>query len=355
MEMDRSHTERPEGRRSLCIEVQVNENKEATRPKLDEIFLKSNIAELVEDLLIKDTASEAKKNAGISMNPFIHKIFSALVHCYNLLTSKHGSLAIHLPTESKLEPQTTAAAIQNRKQASENPRPRFAEAATQEARNLLAELLLGISEMETLNAISALDRDVPREEIMRALNDVMESGKVRYNGASSMAAWEFQTLQNIAEKHEWHKFVSMQNYYNLLYREEERETIPYCRGTGVGMIPWSPIARGALARPFSDRSTTRENSNRMLKSMVRGRGTKIDEQVIGKVEEIAKKYGASMTTIATAWRLSKDKVDPIIGLSNKEMIDQAVEAVKFASSGKLTEEDIKYFEEGYAPKERQSY
>lgn len=203
--------------------------------------------------------------------------------------------------------------------------------------------------------IHRLDRDTPKEEIMRALNDVVESGKVRYIGASSMAAWEFQMLQNIAEKHGWHKFISMQNYYNLLYREEEREMIPYCRDVGVGLIPWSPIARGALSRPFSSRTTTRENTDRMLSSMIRGRETKIDEQIITRVEEIAKKHGVSMTVIATAWCLSKDKVNPIIGLSSKDRIDQAVESVHFASSGKLSKEDIAYLEEGYAPKERQGF
>jgi len=203
--------------------------------------------------------------------------------------------------------------------------------------------------------IHRLDRDTPREEIMRALNDVVESGKVRYIGASSMAAWEFHTLQDIADKHGWHKFISMQNYYNLLYREEEREMIPYCRDTGVGLIPWSPIARGALSRPFDDRTTTREKTDRMLNAMIRGKETEIDKRVISRVEEIAKKKGVSMATIATAWCLSKDKVNPIIGLSSKERIDQAVESVNFASSGKLTEEDIAYLEEGYSPKQIQGY
>ena len=99
--------------------------------------------------------------------------------------------------------------------------------------------------------IHRLDRDTPKEEIMRALNDVIERGWVRYIGASSMAGWEFQQLQNLAEKHGWHKFISMQNFYNLLYREEEREMIPYCHDTGVGLVPWSPIARGILARPWT--------------------------------------------------------------------------------------------------------
>ena len=128
-----------------------------------------------------------------------------------------------------------------------------------------------------------------------------------------MAAWEFQTLQNIAEKHGWHKFISMQNYYNLLYREEgmcsrrkvdlclflfpvtelkfdlEREMIPYCRDSGVGLIPWSPIARGALSRPFDSRSNVREKSDRLLNVMIRGGETETDKKVIDRVEELAKK------------------------------------------------------------------
>lgn len=198
--------------------------------------------------------------------------------------------------------------------------------------------------------IHRLDRSTPREEIMRALNDVIDSGKVRYIGASSMAAWEFQTLQNIAERRGWHQFISMQNFYNLLYREEEREMIPYCRDTGVGLIPWSPIARGALARPFDSRSTLREGSDAGLKRLIRSTETEIDKKIINKVEELSKKYGVPMAAIAIAWCLSKPGVNPIVGLSSKERIDQAVEAVKFASEKKLSEEDIKALESLYAPK-----
>ncbi|RFU25440.1 hypothetical protein B7463_g10894, partial [Scytalidium lignicola] len=202
--------------------------------------------------------------------------------------------------------------------------------------------------------IHRLDRDTPREEIMRALNDVIESGKVRYIGASSMAAWEFQALQHIADKHGWHKFISMQNYYNLLYREEEREMIPYCHDVGVGLIPWSPIARGALSRPFNSRSTLREQSDKTLNAMIRSRETEIDKSIIDRVEELSKKKGVPMATIATAWCLTKN-VNPIIGLSSIERIDQAVESVKFASSGGLTGEDVAFLEAGYSPKERQGY
>ncbi len=126
--------------------------------------------------------------------------------------------------------------------------------------------------------------------------------------------------------------------------------IPYCRDTGVGLIPWSPIARGALARPFDSRSTVRESTDRMLATAIRGRETEVDKNVIGRVEELAKKKGVSMATIATAWCLGKEGVNPIIGLGSKERIDQAVESVRFASEGGLTEEDVKYLEEAYVPK-----
>jgi versiconal hemiacetal acetate reductase len=199
--------------------------------------------------------------------------------------------------------------------------------------------------------IHRLDRNTPREEIMRALNDVVESGKVRYIGASSMAAWEFQELQHVAEKHGWHKFISMQNYYNLLYREEENEMIPYCNHTGVGLIPWSPVARGALTRPWNSRDTLREKTDNFLKMLVRSRDDKVDEEIIGRVEKVAQRLGRTMAQIAIAWCLSKRDVCPIVGLSKKERMDEAVEACKI----KLTEEDIQYLEEPYQPKKRQGY
>jgi aryl-alcohol dehydrogenase-like predicted oxidoreductase len=132
--------------------------------------------------------------------------------------------------------------------------------------------------------------------------------------------------------------------------------IPYCRDAGIGLIPWSPIARGALSRPFSDRSSLREKTDATIKNMIRSKENEIDKETINRVEEMAKKKGVSMTTIATAWCLSKRSVNPIIGLSSKERIDQAVQSVKFASEGGLGEEDVKYLEEGYLPKEgRQGY
>ncbi|EXJ70847.1 alcohol dehydrogenase [Cladophialophora psammophila CBS 110553] len=199
--------------------------------------------------------------------------------------------------------------------------------------------------------IHRLDRSVPREEIMRALNDVVESGKVRYIGASSMAAWEFQELQNVADKHGWHKFISMQNYYNLLYREEENEMIPYCNHTGVGLVPWSPVARGALTRPWGNRDTLREKTDHYLKSRIREQEDQVDEEIVGRVEKVAKKMGKSMAQIAIAWSLSKKDVCPIVGLNKKERMDEAIEACKI----KLSEDDIQYLEEPYMPKKRQGY
>ena len=166
-----------------------------------------------------------------------------------------------------------------------------------------------------------------------------------------MAAWEFQTLQNIAEKHNWHKFISMQNFHNLIYREEEREMIPYCLDTGVGMIPWSPIARGLLAHPWDDRSSKRETSDSFLMGMMRKRETEVDKEIVGRVEKVAKDRGVGMAMVATAWVLSKNMENPIIGMNSIDRIDQAVEAIKF----KLTDEEVKFLEEPYLSKQIQGY
>lgn len=165
-----------------------------------------------------------------------------------------------------------------------------------------------------------------------------------------MAAWEFQSLQNIAEANGWHKFISMQNYYNLIYREEEREMIPYCADTGVGCIPWSPIARGVLARPYADRSSTRETTDTFL-TFIRDGHNEVDKTIIDRVEEVARKRDVSMATVATAWVLSKPLVNPIIGLSSKERIDETVKVIKF----QLLESEIKYLEEPYLPKNVAGY
>jgi len=160
-----------------------------------------------------------------------------------------------------------------------------------------------------------------------------------------MAAWEFQTLQNIAIAKNYHKFISMQNYHNLLYREEEREMIPYCHDTGVGIIPWSPLARGVLARPWSSRETKREATDSFLKSQIRARETDGDRAIVGRVEEVARRRGLSMAAVATAWSVGRGGC-PILGLNSRERIEEAVENVRV----RLGEEDIKFLEDVYLPK-----
>jgi aryl-alcohol dehydrogenase-like predicted oxidoreductase len=163
-----------------------------------------------------------------------------------------------------------------------------------------------------------------------------------------MPAWEFQKLQNIAEKHGWHKFISMQNYYNLLYREEECEMLPYCRATGVGCIPWSPMARGTLARPWEPNNgapTLRATHDATLKGLMK-RDNMADKAIVDAVEEMAKARELPMAVIATAWCLSKEGVNPILGVNSIERIDEAVSAVKVV----LTKEEVVKLEEAYLPK-----
>ncbi|KAL2316503.1 Aryl-alcohol dehydrogenase [Schizosaccharomyces pombe] len=190
--------------------------------------------------------------------------------------------------------------------------------------------------------IHRYDPHVSAEEVMHALNDVVESGKVRYIGASTMRCYQFIELQNTAEKHGWHKFISMQNYHNLLYREEEREMIPYCQKTGVGLIPWSPLAKGILARPaVANEETVRSKTDFYMKRLKFGVNY---NPIVSRVEELAKKHNVSMATVATAWSLHKGDY-PIVGISKVERLQDALDAVTL----KLSEEDIKYLEEPYCP------
>lgn len=161
-----------------------------------------------------------------------------------------------------------------------------------------------------------------------------------------MATWEFQALQNVAARNGWHQFISMQNMHNILEREDEREMIPYCHDAGIGLIPWSPLGRGVLARPCDSRSTLREKTDGGVKNLVRGRETPADNLIINRVDEIAKKKGVTMAQVALAWSLSHPTTNPIVGLNTKERIDEAVASITI----RLTEEEIKYLEEPYIPK-----
>ena len=168
-----------------------------------------------------------------------------------------------------------------------------------------------------------------------------------------MSAWQFQALQNIAKQNGWHQFISMQDYHSLLYREGEREMIPYCKSTGVGLIPWSPLARGLVTRPFKSESTLRRANDPFSDFMI-GPTTDVDIKIIDRVEELAKKKGVSMAVIAIVWLLAKG-LNPLLGLGSTQRVDEAVEGVKLAKEGLLTAEDLAFLDELYVAKPTQGH
>jgi aryl-alcohol dehydrogenase-like predicted oxidoreductase len=190
------------------------------------------------------------------------------------------------------------------------------------------------------------DYETPIEETLEALHDVVKAGKARYIGASSMYAWQFAKALHVAEQRGWTRFVSMQNHYNLVYREEEREMIPLCREEGVGLIPWSPLARGFLAgnrTPEKSGPTARSKSDGFAHSMYYRDD---DFTVVDRVVELAEQHGATPAQIALAWILRKPGITaPIIGASKMPHLEQAVAALEI----KLSDEDIAFLEEPYRP------
>jgi aryl-alcohol dehydrogenase-like predicted oxidoreductase len=191
-----------------------------------------------------------------------------------------------------------------------------------------------------LYQIHRFDRSVPIEETLEALHDVVKTGKARYIGASSMWAWQFSKAQYLAQAHGWTRFVSMQNHYNLLYREEEREMLPLCADMGVGVIPWSPLARGRLARPW-DSVTARSETDEFGRRLYRPG----DRQVVDRVIEVATERGVSQAQVALAWLLAKGVTAPIIGATKLEHLDDAVSAVSI----QLEPSEIARLEEPYEP------
>jgi aryl-alcohol dehydrogenase-like predicted oxidoreductase len=190
------------------------------------------------------------------------------------------------------------------------------------------------------------DNDTPIEETLEALHDVVKSGKARYIGASSMYSWQFCKALYLADLNGWTRFVSMQNHYNLLYREEEREMLGLCASEGIGVIPWSPLARGRLARPASEEmATERAGTDEFGKTLYR-LTEEADISVVGRVQQVAESRGVPMAQIATAWHLSKPVVtSPIIGATKPNHLEDAVTAVTL----KLTPEEIANLEEPYIP------
>ena len=210
---------------------------------------------------------------------------------------------------------------------------------------ILSEIDQSLSRLGTdyvdLYQIHRWDYDTPIEETLEALHDVVRAGKARYIGASSMYAWQFAQALAVAELNGWTKFISMQNYYNLLYREEEREMLPLCVDQGIGVIPWSPLARGRLARPWAEQTHRSENDE-----FGRSLYTDVDEPIVNAVIEIATRRGVSPAQIALAWVLSKSAVtSPIIGATKAEHLRDAVAAL----SVELDEADVAALERGYLP------
>ncbi|WP_214416536.1 aldo/keto reductase [Sphaerisporangium fuscum] len=193
-----------------------------------------------------------------------------------------------------------------------------------------------------LYQIHRWDDQTPIEETMEALHDVVRAGKARYIGASTMYAWQFAKAQHVAELNGWTRFVSMQNHYNLLYREEEREMIPLCLDQGVGLVPWSPLARGLIARAGSrDTGTTRAGTDGRIEQLYGGEG---DEAVLDRVAEVAAQRGVTPAQVGLAWLLAQPGVNaPIVGATKERHLDDAIAAVGL----ELDEKELAYLAEPY--------
>ena len=197
-----------------------------------------------------------------------------------------------------------------------------------------------------LYQIHRWDYETPLEETLEALHDVLKAGKARYLGASSMFAWQFCQALYLADLHGWTRFVSMQPHYNLMYREEEREMLPLCRAQGVGVLPWSPLARGRLTRPWEAQgSTERARSDQYAKGLYSATEA-ADRAVVDRLGEVAKGRGLPPAQVALAWVLHQPAVTaPIVGATKPHHLEDAVGAL----SVKLTEQEIKALEELYVP------
>jgi aryl-alcohol dehydrogenase-like predicted oxidoreductase len=197
-----------------------------------------------------------------------------------------------------------------------------------------------------LYQIHRWDYTTPIEETLAALDAVVQAGKVRYLGASSMFAWQFCKSLYLADRHGWSRFVSMQNHYNLLYREEEREMMGLCQSEGVGVIPWSPLARGRLARAWDDRSATERAGSDEFGKTLYTKTEDADRQVVERVGEVATARGIPRAQVALAWLLQRPGVTaPIVGATKSQHLDDAVAALGV----KLSPEEVARLEEPYVP------
>jgi aryl-alcohol dehydrogenase-like predicted oxidoreductase len=196
-----------------------------------------------------------------------------------------------------------------------------------------------------LYQIHRWDYGTPIEETLEALNDVVRSGKVRYIGASSMHAWQFSKALYLSRMNGWARFVSMQNHYNLLYREEEREMIPFCQSEGIGIIPWSPLARGRLTRPWQTETTKRFETDQFGKDLY-GKTEENDHKIVDRLGQISQQRGVPRAQVALAWMLSKPAItSPIVGATKIHHLPDAAAAVAL----RLSPEEITSLEEPYLP------
>jgi aryl-alcohol dehydrogenase-like predicted oxidoreductase len=196
-----------------------------------------------------------------------------------------------------------------------------------------------------LYQIHRWDRTTSIEETLQALNDLVRAGKVRYLGASSMWAWQFSKALYLADRHGWSRFVTMQPHYNLLYREEEREMLPLCLDQGIGVLPWSPLARGKLARPWDAEATKRSETDGYAKSLYT-KSADADRRVVDRLGELAAARGVPRAQLALAWLLTKPAITaPIVGATKPHHLQDAVAAVSL----KLSPDEIASLEELYTP------
>ncbi|KAH8832515.1 Aldo/keto reductase [Flagelloscypha sp. PMI_526] len=188
--------------------------------------------------------------------------------------------------------------------------------------------------------IHRFDKETPVEETMQALHDLVRMGKVRYIGASSMRAWQFALMNEVAARNGWTKFTSMQNEYSLLYREEEREMIPYCKYHGIGIIPWAPLAYGALTHPLNPSEPVASRNALLKGTPLERKSTPASDAIINRVEELAQKKGWTMAQVSLAW--VAHKVDsPIVGLDSVGRVEEDI----LGKEKSLTDEEVRYLEE----------
>lgn len=197
-----------------------------------------------------------------------------------------------------------------------------------------------------LYIIHRFDYDHPIEETMEALNQLVVAGKVRAIGASAMYGYQFQNMQHVAEKNDWQQFVAMENHYNLLYREDERELIPICKQDGVMLMPYSPLAGGHLARPTWESHSERSKTDTSAQAKY-DHAEQQDLPIIKRVAELAQKHGVKMAQIALAWQWAKGVTAPIVGATKAHYLDDAAAAMDI----NLTADEVKYLEEPYTAHE----